>query len=101
MVYGFLISTNVLFWHFEAKAIHPTYSSNIKCAGMGLNGFIFRKINENENIKEKLKSWELFRSLEFWWKWAGLAVLFSRQLLNGSHDFFLFQYFNFHLFFQI
>ena len=53
MVYGFLISTNVLFWHFEAKAIHPTYSSNIKCAGMGLNGFIFRKINENENIKEK------------------------------------------------
>ena len=25
------------------------------------------------------------------WKWAGLAVLFSRQLLNGSHD--LFPYF--------
>ena len=22
------------------------------------------------------------------WKWAGLAVLFSRQLQNGSHDFF-------------
>ena len=22
------------------------------------------------------------------WKWAGLAVLFSRQLPNGSHDFF-------------
>ena len=22
-----------------------------------------------------------------WWKWAGLAVLFSRQLLNGSQDF--------------
>ena len=26
---------------------------------------------------------------QFWWKWAKLAVLFSRQLLNGSQDFFL------------
>ena len=25
---------------------------------------------------------------KFGWKWAGLAVLFSRQLPNGSHDFF-------------
>jgi hypothetical protein len=59
---------------------------------MGLNGFIFKKINENENIKEKFKSWELFRSCllnstanpaQFWLKWAGLAVLFSRELLNG------------------
>jgi hypothetical protein len=25
---------------------------------------------------------------QFWWKWAGLAVLFSMQLLNGSQDFF-------------
>ena len=24
------------------------------------------------------------------WKWAALAVLFSRQLLNGSHNFFQF-----------
>ena len=63
---------------------------------MGLNGFIFKKINENLNIKEKLKSWEPFRScqlnstanpVQFWWKWAGLAVLFSRQILNGSQDF--------------
>ena len=22
----------------------------------------------------------------FWWKWAGLAVQFSRQLLNGSQN---------------
>ena len=38
-------------------------------------------------------SWEPFRicllnstanSAQFWWKWAGLAVLFSRQILNGS-----------------
>jgi hypothetical protein len=27
-------------------------------------------------------------SAQFWWKWAGLAVLFSRQLLNSSQDFF-------------
>jgi hypothetical protein len=27
-------------------------------------------------------------SAQFGWKWAGLAVLFSRQLLNGSHDHF-------------
>ena len=60
---------------------------------MGLNGFIFKK---NIYIIEKLKSCELFRSCllnstanpaQFWWKWAGLAVLFSRQLLNGSKDF--------------
>ena len=32
------------------QPIHTTYSWNIKwqkCAGMGLNGFIFKKINEN------------------------------------------------------
>ena len=27
-------------------------------------------------------------SAQFEWKWAGLAVLFSRYLPNGSHDFF-------------
>ena len=25
---------------------------------------------------------------KFGWKWAGLAMLFSLQLQNGSHDFF-------------
>ena len=64
---------------------------------MGLNGFIFKKINENENIKEKLKSWEPFRSCllngtanppHFHQNWAGLAVLFCKQILNGSQDFF-------------
>ena len=62
---------------------------------MGLNGFIFKKINKNYYVKEKKKSWEPFRIFllnstanpaQFGWKWAGLAVLFSRQLLNGSHD---------------
>jgi hypothetical protein len=55
-----------------------------------------KKINENKNIKEKLKSWELFRSCllnstanpaQFHQNWAGLAVLFSRQLLNSFQDF--------------
>ena len=27
-------------------------------------------------------------SAQFEWKWAGLAVLFSRYLPNGTHDFF-------------
>ena len=27
-------------------------------------------------------------SAQFEWKWAGLAVLFSRYLQNGTHDFF-------------
>jgi hypothetical protein len=26
--------------------------------GMGLNGFIFKKINKNQVIKEKKESWE-------------------------------------------
>ena len=43
------------------------------------------------------KSWEPFRicllnstanPAQFGWKWAGLALLSSRQLLNGSHNFF-------------
>ena len=43
------------------------------------------------------KSWEPFGSCllnstanpaKLGWKWAGLAVLFSRQLSNGSHNFF-------------
>ena len=66
-----------------------------------------KKINENENIKEKFKSWEPFRSCllnsnpaQFWWKWAGLAVLFSRQILNGSQDFFLFNNLIFIYFFE-
>ena len=36
--------------------VHATYSWNIKWskwAGKGLNGFIFKKINENFNIKTK------------------------------------------------
>ena len=57
---------------------HTTYSWNIKrqkCAGMGLNGFIFKKINENENIKMKKKSREPFRSclLKSHQNWAELT----------------------------
>ena len=48
-------------------------------------------------ILKRKKSWEPVRicllnstanSAQFWWHWAGLAVLFSRQILNGSQDFF-------------
>jgi hypothetical protein len=64
---------------------------------MGLNRFIFKKIIKNyaENVKKK--SWEPFRSClldstanpaHFHPNWPGLAVLFSRQILNGSQDFF-------------
>ena len=55
-----------------------------------------------ENMKKKL--WEPFGSYllnsttnpaHFNPNWAGLAVLFSRQLLNGTQDFFSFSYFHF------
>ena len=64
---------------------------------MGLNGFIFKKINGKINIKEKKNFWEPFRicllnstanPAQFEWKLAGLALLFSRLILNGSQDFF-------------
>ena len=60
---------------------------------MGLNGFTLKKINENENIKVNKKILGAVRisllnstanPAQFGWKLAGLAVLFSRQILNGS-----------------
>ena len=59
--------------------------------------------------KTKQKSWELFRSsllnstanpANFHPNWAGLTVLFSRQLLNGSQVFFFILIFSFYLFFK-
>ena len=69
------------FYHFVSLLVStlPKYSWNIKwqkCAGMALSDFNKWK-----------KSWEPFRSCllnstanpaQFGWKWAGLAVLFSR-----------------------
>ena len=59
----------------------------------------FLTISFKKNIlKIGKKSWEPFGSYllnstanpaHFHPNWAGLAVLFSRQLLNGSQDFFL------------
>ena len=66
---------------------------------MCLKGFILKKINKHENIKERKKSWEPFRicllnstanPAHFHQNWAELAVLFSRQILNSSQDFFLY-----------
>ena len=52
--------------------------------------FLFSS-NKNYCIREKNGIWEPIRicqlnsatnPTQFWWKWAGLAVLFSRQLIN-------------------
>ena len=89
-------------WHCITccRGRHSTYRKNNnheKCAGIGLNGFISRKINKKYYITEKKKSWESFRicllnstsnPAQFRWKLAELAVLFSRKLLNGSQDIF-------------
>ena len=61
-----------------------------KCEGnYGL--WVLDKIIQNyaESMK---KLWEpfgrcLLNSTAIQWKWAGLAVLFSRQLPNGTHNF--------------
>ena len=42
--------------HYNVALHSAAYRWNIKCqkcAGMGINGFTFKKINENENIIEK------------------------------------------------
>ena len=89
----------------KTNYVHTTHIWNIKWqkyAGMGLNGFIFKKINKNWNIKTNKKSWEPFRSCllkstanpaQFWWKWAGQATY---KRLPG---FFFSLIFNFHSFF--
>ena len=65
-------------------------------------------LKKSINIKTKKNSWKPFKScllnctatpVNFHSNWAGLAVIFSRQLQNGYQDFFLFQYFNFNLIF--
>ena len=78
---------------------HTTYSRNIKwqkCTGIsGL--WVLNEIIQKNILKIWKKLWEPFGSYllnstanpaHFHLKRAGLAVLFSRQLLNGSQDFF-------------
>ena len=43
-------------------------------------GFIFKEINENQNIKTKNST---ANPANFFPNWAELAVLFNRQILNG------------------
>ena len=59
-------------------------------------GFLMKSL-QKIMLKVWKKSWEPFGSCllnstanpaKLGWKWAGLAVLFSRYLPNGSHDFF-------------
>jgi hypothetical protein len=76
------------------NAGHTTYIKNNnheKCAGIGLNGFIFKKMNKKYCINKKKKFCLLSSTAnpaQFEWKLAGLAVLLSRQILNGSQDLF-------------
>ena len=59
-------------------------------------GFLMKSLKKHM-LKIWKKSWVPFGryllnstadSAQFEWKWAGLAVLFSRYLPNGTHDFF-------------
>ena len=59
-------------------------------------GFLMKSLKK-PILKIWKKSWVPFGSYllnstadsaQFEWKWAGLAVLFSRYLPNGTHDFF-------------
>ena len=62
-------------------------------------GFLMKSFKKKYPENMKKKSWEPFGNYllnikanpaHFHPNWAGLAVLFSRQLLNSSQDFFLF-----------
>jgi hypothetical protein len=64
-----------------------------KCEGMGLNGFISKEFKTNyaENMKKIVGAvWDLPANnrranlAQFGWKWAELAVLFSRQLFGSK-----------------
>ena len=74
--------------------MHSSYSWNNKCqkcVGVGLNVLKIKKV-----LKRKKKSWELIRiylpnsianPAQFGLKWAGLALLFSKQILYNAQDF--------------
>ena len=55
---------------------------------MGLNDFILKE-KKMENRKKKKNPGSHLGFAQFWWKLAGLSVLFSRQILNGYHGFFI------------
>ena len=66
--------------------------------------FLENRVSGGLPVLERKKSWEPFRSFlpnstanpaHFNQNWAGLAVLYSRQILNGSQDFFFSLIFSF------
>ena len=73
---------------------------------MCLNGFTFKELQKHytENMEKIVGAiWELPAKLanpaQFGWKWAGLTVIFSRQLPNGFHDYIsYFQHIYFYIF---
>jgi hypothetical protein len=59
---------------------------DLLCMKNADNGFIFKNINKNKNIKERKRSWRPFLIYQpistanlalFEWNWAGLDVLIS------------------------
>ena len=91
------------FFRSSSIIYHTTYSWNIKCQKCAcISGlWVLNEIIQKNILKIWKKSWEPFGSYllnstanpaHFQPNWAGLAVLFSRQLLNGSQDFFFFHF---------
>ena len=86
--------------YIHAIPTQTAYSWNIMCQKWeGDCGFLVlnERIIKKNMLKVWKKSWEPFGSCllnstanpaKLGWKWAGLAVLFSRYLPNGSHNFF-------------
>ena len=95
---GELISS-IYFWRKSVVTL-PTAEilSGKNARAFMVCGFLMKSFKKNI-LKIWKKLWELFGSYllnstanpaHFHQNWAGLAVPFSRQLLNGSQDFFLF-----------
>jgi hypothetical protein len=91
------------FWLSIFETLHTTYKWNIewqKCVGIS-SLWVLNEIIQKNILKMWKKLWKPFGSkllnntspknpAQFGWKWAGLAVLFSRQFLNVFRFFFHF-----------
>ena len=82
-------------------SLHSSYKQNNnpeKCAGMGLNGFISKKLNKDYYVNEKKNPGphQIAQPIqpnlgENWLNWLCYLV-FSRQILNGFQNFFFLLY---------
>ena len=80
--------------HFTPSISEIIWVRNVRA--IVVCGFFMKSLKKHI-LKIWKKSWVPFGSYlldstadsaQFEWKWAGLAVLFSRYLPNGTHDFF-------------